>query len=372
MRKLGSVLLGVALVGALGGSSAYLFAQDDAVKEATKADGLYAVFDTSMGPVVCKLHFDKVPVTVANFVGLALGEQTWKDPKTGADSNKPFYDGLTFHRCIKDFMIQGGCPLGTGTGNPGYRFSDEFHPDLRHDEPGVLSMANSGPNTNGSQFFITHVPTPWLDDKHSVFGRCVLGQDVLNKMATVKMEGSGPRASKPAEPIMLKKLSIVRTGAAAKAFDWKTEYAKQDEVKRRMEKQQADQLNQELAVMAGKLDFDLSKIQTTSDGLKYVVTGEGSGDKPSKGQTISAHYTGYLLNGNKFDSSVDRGQPFQTEIGVGRVIRGWDIAFLDMKRGEKRVLIIPPELGYGARGAGGAIPPNATLIFVVELLDLVK
>ena len=370
MRKFGFVLLGLALTGALGGFLASLQAQDDAVQAATKEDGLYAVFDTSMGTIVCRLHQDKAPVTVANFVGLALGEQTWKDPKTGKDTNKPFYDGLTFHRVIKNFMIQGGCPLGTGTGNPGYRFVDEFHPDLRHDKPGVLSMANSGPNTNGSQFFITHVPTPWLDDKHSIFGQCVLGLDVLEQMAEVRMGGA--QNSQPVEPIVLKKLTIARTGAAAQAFDWKMEFAKQDEVKKRMAARQAEELKKKLGKLANQLDFDVSKIQATPEGLQYVVTGKGSGKKPTKGQQISAHYTGYLLNGNKFDSSVDRGQPFQTKIGVGQVIKGWDIAFLGMQVGEKRVLIIPPELGYGARGAGGAIPPNATLLFDVELLDIVE
>ena len=375
MRNFSSLLIGMTTVAALIGSTGDLSAQaaaSDAVKEATKADGLYAVLDTSMGVVVCKLHADKAPVTVANFIGLALGEKTWKDPKSGAERSDPFYDGLLFHRILKDFMVQGGCPLGTGTGNPGYKFVDEFHPDLRHDKPGVLSMANSGPNTNGSQFFITHVPTPWLDDKHSVFGQCILGQDVLNEMAGVKMVGPGPRPFKPETPIVLKKLTLVRTGAAAKAFDWKTEFAKAEEVAKKMEARKDALANEQKAKLAQQLDFDLSKVQKTQEGLEYVVTGAGKGDQPAKGQTISAHYTGYLLNGSKFDSSVDRGQPFQTPIGVGRVIRGWDIAFLDMKVGEKRVLIIPPELGYGAQGAGGAIPPNATLLFVVELLDIVK
>ncbi|MFH0947240.1 MAG: FKBP-type peptidyl-prolyl cis-trans isomerase [Planctomycetota bacterium] len=187
-------------------------------------------------------------------------------------------------------------------------------------------------------------------------------------MGTAKVN----KVAKPDEPIALKKLTILRTGAAAKAFDWKAEFAKEGEVAKRMEEWRAALDYEQKAKLADKLGFDLSKAKKTKEGLEYVVTGEGSGKKPTKGQTISAHYTGYLLNGNKFDSSVDRGQPFKTEIGVGKVIRGWDIAFLDMKVGEKRVLIIPPELGYGAQGAGGAIPPNATLLFVVELLGIVE
>lgn len=349
-------------------------AQDNAVQSATEKPGLYAVFYTSEGTIVCRLQYDKVPVTVGNFVGLATGEKEWRD-NSGKMVKKPFYDGLKFHRVIKDFMIQGGCPLGTGTGNPGYKFMDEFHKDLRHDKPGILSMANSGPNTNGSQFFITHVPTPWLDNKHSVFGECVLGQNVVNDMAKVEMEGpSSPRspASTPAEDIILTSVKIVRTGDAAKAFDWQKAFESQEEARRRQQAARDAKQKGDLAAMANKLDFDLSKIQETPEGLRYVVTQEGTGATPTKGQTISAHYTGYLLDGKKFDSSVDRGKPFETPIGVGRVIKGWDIGFLSMKEGEKRILIIPPDLGYGARGAGNAIPGNATLLFAVELLKVQK
>jgi peptidylprolyl isomerase len=348
-------------------------ADDAAVAQATSADGLYAVFETSMGTILCRLHYDLVPVTVANFVGLAKGEKEWKDPETGEMVKRPFYDGLKFHRCIPDFMIQGGCPLGNGRGGPGYSFSDEFHPKLRHDKPGVLSMANSGPSTNGSQFFITHVPTPWLDDKHSVFGQCIVGQDVVNAMGKVEMKGPsrpGNPASIPLTDIIVTKVRIVATGDAASAFDWQAEFAKEAQLVERMKQHRAEQEGAQKVQLAEKLGFDPSKVEKTAEGLEYFVRREGSGAKPTAGQTITAHYTGYLLDGTKFDSSVDRGQPFQTPIGLGRVIKGWDIAFLDMKIGEKRVLIIPADLGYGARGAGGgAIPPNATLVFDVELLD---
>jgi len=348
-------------------------AEDPAVTEATSHDGLYAVFQTTMGTIVCKLHYDKAPVTVANFVGLATGEKEWKDPKTGEMVKRPFYDGLKFHRCIADFMIQGGCPLGNGRGGPGYTFSDEFHPGLRHDKPGVLSMANSGPGTNGSQFFITHVPTPWLDDKHSIFGQCIVGQDLVNEMAHVEMQGPsspGNPSSVPLEDIVIDKVEIVATGAAANAFDWKAEFAKEPELVDRMKRMKAEQEGAQKVELAATLGVDLANAVRTDEGLEYIVRQEGTGAKPTAGQTITAHYTGYLLDGTKFDSSVDRGQPFQTPIGVGRVIKGWDLAFLDMKVGEKRVLIIPSELGYGARGAGGRIPGNATLVFDVELLDI--
>jgi peptidylprolyl isomerase len=357
----------------LAGGATVAPAQDDAVAQATSADGLYAVFETTMGTIVCRLHYDLVPVTVANFVGLAKGEKEWKDPMSGEMTKRPFFDGLKFHRCIPDFMIQGGCPLGNGRGGPGYSFSDEFHPKLRHDKPGVLSMANSGPSTNGSQFFITHVPTPWLDDKHTVFGQCIVGQDVVNAMAKVEMKGAsrpGNPASIPLVDIVLTKVRIVATGEAASAFDWQAEFAKEPQLVERMKQLRAEQEGAQKVQLAQKLGFDLSKAAKTPEGLEWVVRREGSGAKPTAGQTITAHYTGYLLDGTKFDSSVDRGEPFQTRIGLGEVIKGWDIAFLDMQVGEKRVLIIPAELGYGARGYGGVIPPNATLLFDVELIDV--
>jgi peptidyl-prolyl cis-trans isomerase A (cyclophilin A) len=168
--------------------------------------GLYAVFDTTQGEMICKLEEEKAPETVKNFVGLATGEKQYTDPKTGKPSTEPFYDGTIFHRIIKNFMIQGGDRLGMGTGGPGYRFKDEFHPSLKHTGPGVLSMANAGPNTNGSQFFITLVATPWLDGKHAVFGHLVKGEDVLTKLGNV---ATGPQ-DRPREEVGIRKLRIVR------------------------------------------------------------------------------------------------------------------------------------------------------------------
>lgn len=334
------------------------------IEAATAEDGLYAVLHTSMGPIACRLHPEKVPVTVGNFVGLAEGTHPWKDPETGEMMTRPLYEGVIFHRVIKDFMVQCGDPLGNGRGGPGYQFMDEFDPTLRHDGPGVLSMANSGPGTNGSQFFITHKATPWLNDRHSVFGRVVYGQDVVDAMADVPL--GGPSQATPAEDIVLERVTIVRRGAEAEAFDAEAAFAKAAEIEAQREAEKR------AAAEAFRKEVDTARAEATrtESGLMYVVLREGTGEKPVQGATISTHYTGYLEDGTKFDSSRDRGTPFVTPIGVGRVIGGWDEAFLDMRVGEQRRLIIPPELGYGERGYPNLIPPNATLVFDVELIDI--
>ena len=166
----------------------------------------YAHFDTSLGQFTIELFDTKAPKTVANFVGLAEGTKEWKHPKTGEKQTKPYYDGIIFHRVIDRFMIQSGDPLGQGYGGPGYTFEDEFHPDLRHDRPGILSMANAGPGTNGSQFFITLGPTPHLDRKHSVFGVVVKGLDVVEKIGKTKTD----RNDRPVTPVVMNKVTIER------------------------------------------------------------------------------------------------------------------------------------------------------------------
>ena len=310
-------------------------------------DGLYAVFNTSRGEFIVKLFYKRTPLTVTNFVGLAEGTKDSNRPK-----NTPFYDGLTFHRVIKDFMIQGGDPEGTGQGGPGYQFPDEFHPDLIHKGPGILSMANAGPDTNGSQFFITHKATPWLDGKHSVFGRVVSGQDIVN----VVKQGD-----------VIRTLRIIRKGAEAENFT--ADQAAFDRLvaadKEKRSKEQRTEAEKEAALIKKKWP----NAKKTKSGLMYVLLKEGEGPKPKKGQKVSAHYTGTLLDGKKFDSSRDRGVPFEFPVGMRRVIPGWDEAFLDMRKGEKRVLIVPYSLAYGERGHPPVIPPKATLIFYVELID---
>jgi len=171
--------------------------------------GMYVVFETSLGEITCELFSDKAPKTVANFIGLATGTKEFVDSRTRQAAKRPFYDGLIFHRVIPDFMIQGGCPLGTGTGGPGYRFEDEFVKELGFDRPGKLAMANSGPNTNGSQFFITVAPTTWLSGKHTIFGQVVKGQDVVEKISAAPRD----RQDRPQTPVVLTKLRIVEVKA---------------------------------------------------------------------------------------------------------------------------------------------------------------
>lgn len=308
-------------------------------------DGLYAVIDTQKGDIVIKLEYKKVPMTVANFVGLVEGELNIDDP------GENFYEGLNFHRVIDNFMIQGGCPKGDGTGGPGYSFPDEFDPSLRHDGPGVLSMANAGPGTNGSQFFITHVKTPWLNDKHSVFGRVVEGQDVVNsirqgdKINTIRIERIGEDAQKF---VVTKQI-----------FSDLVENAAKQAMERR--KAEIEKVEKEIANR-------WPNTVKTNSGLQYVVLKKGDGKKcPKYGQTVTVHYTGTLLDGRMFDSSVHRGQP--ASFKIGQVIEGWNEALQTMSKGEKRTLIIPPELGYGVHGYPGIIPPDSYLIFDVELLD---
>ena len=172
----------------------------------TRTPGTYAILETSQGNMVCRLFEKEAPLTVANFIGLAEGTKEFTDPRTGPKTKRPFFDGLGFHRVIPDFMIQGGCPLGTGTGGPGYRFADEIHPSLRHDKPGKLSMANSGPNTNGSQFFVTVAATPWLDGKHTVFGEVIEGEDIAVKISKLPRDAS----DRPRTPVILEHVRIER------------------------------------------------------------------------------------------------------------------------------------------------------------------
>ncbi|MCK5201774.1 MAG: peptidylprolyl isomerase [Spirochaetales bacterium] len=309
------------------------------------ADGLYAEITTGKGEILLNLEYEKTPMTVSNFVGLIEGSLNREE------EDEPFYDGLNFHRVLDNFMIQGGCPLGTGTGGPGYSFPDEFGPSLRHDSPGILSMANSGPATNGSQFFITHVETPWLNDKHTVFGKIVGNMDVVNSIK------QGDR---------IESVRIHRKGAAAEAFVVTKESF--EEMVEQAGSKSAGKAKKEAAGVLAEIKNRYPNAEITKSGLRYVVLSEGSGDSsPSMGTKVTVHYAGTLLNGQEFDSSIKRGEP--AEFAIGQVIEGWNEALQTMKKGEKRTLIIPPELGYGKKGYPGVIPPDSFLIFDVELID---
>lgn len=309
----------------------------------TQPDGLYAKFETNKGDIYAMLEFEKTPMTVGNFVGLAEGKIANKAKAEGVR----YYDGLKFHRVIQDFMIQGGCPLGTGTGDPGYKFDDEIDPSLKHTGPGILSMANAGPGTNGSQFFITHVPTPWLDGKHTVFGHVVQGQEVVNAIA---------------QNDSIRKVEILRKGTKAETFDGAKafEEGKGMAAKKKMEKEAA------MAAAAEVLKKEFTNV--TPSGLRYVVIQEGTGNQPTASSNVKVHYTGSFLDGNIFDSSVQRGQPI--DFGLNQVIPGWTEGVQLMKEGAKYKFYIPYQLAYGERGYPGAIPPKSDLIFEVELIKI--
>jgi cyclophilin family peptidyl-prolyl cis-trans isomerase len=307
-------------------------------------NGIYAKMGTTKGAITIKLEHEKTPMTVANFVGLAEGTLENNVTEVGT----PYYNGLTFHRVIADFMIQGGDPTGTGAGGPGYQFEDEIHPELRHNRPGTLSMANAGPATNGSQFFITHGPTDWLDGKHTVFGYVVEGQDVVDAVA----QGD-----------IMDTVEIVRVGADAEAWDASSVFSTA-----RSAAKEAARAAQEAADAAiADLKADAEK---TASGLMYIMHEEGKGPKPAAGQNVKVHYELKLADGVVVDSSYSRGTPLDIPIGVGRVIPGWDEGIQLLNEGSKATLIVPSELGYGPSGAGGVIPPNATLIFKVELVQV--
>jgi peptidyl-prolyl cis-trans isomerase A (cyclophilin A) len=261
-------------------------------------NGIYAKFNTSKGSILVKLTHDLTPGTVGNFVGLAEGNL---ENKIKPQGNK-FYDGLKFHRVIPDFMIQGGCPSGTGTGGPGYKFDDEFHPSLKHDRPGVLAMANSGPGTNGSQFYITHVPTSWLDGKHTVFGHVVEGQDIVDAVA----QGDA-----------LESVEIVRVGEEAQKWN-------AIEAFRVFEGSRAKREAAEKAAAEAKMEQLAAGFDKTESGLRYKMIQKGDGKRAEAGKTVAVHYEGSLETGKVFDSSYPRKKPIEFRLGQGQVIEGWD------------------------------------------------
>ena len=336
----------------------------------TLGEGIFAEMKTNKGIIVIKLEFEKTPMTVANFVGLAEGKFV-SGTKT---FSTPFYNGLKFHRVIKDFMIQGGDPMGTGGGDPGYKFPDEIDASLKHVGPGVLSMANSGPATNGSQFFITHKATPWLDGKHTVFGNVVLGMDVVNAIA---------------QDDVIESLTIIRNGAKAMAFNATTIFAAKKAIlevesnKKKAEQEAKDKIAKERGEQIAKMDIKtynaqffldvkkkFPKAKQTASGLVYVLENEGTGAKPVTGSSMSVHYTGTFMDGTKFDSSRDRNQCMDYKHVENKMVNGFEEAIGLMGQGGKGKFFIPYHLAYGAAGRPGAIPIYSDLIFDLEVISI--
>lgn len=307
-------------------------------------DGMYAKFETNKGDIFCTLEYKKTPMTVGNFVGLAEGSIKNDEKAEGI----PYYDGLKFHRVIDNFMIQGGCPQGSGMGDPGYKFADEFDDSLKHTGPGILSMANAGPGTNGSQFFITHVATPWLDNKHTVFGHVVQGQDVVN---AIKQNDS------------IKHLVILRKGKDAEKFDAPKEF---EQGKANLVKREEEKAAKAKAEAAKVLEEFNAKGKTTASGLKYIMEKEGTGESPKATDQVTVFYKGMFVDGKEFDSNFGK-QP--VTFGLNQVIPGWTEGLQLMKPGGRAKFYIPYQIGYGERGhPSGVIPPKSDLIFIVELL----
>lgn len=365
-------------------------------------EGIFAEIYTNKGKIALQLEFQKTPITVANFITLAEGKNEFV---TNDRKGKPYYDGLKFHRVIPNFMVQSGCPLGTGAGDPGYRFKDEFDASLKHNKPGIFSMANSGPATNGSQFFITHKDTPWLDNKHSIFGHVIEGQKVVNAIV---------------QEDVIEKVIIVRKGKLAKNFNAvkvfseymkmkpeldkieaeenkiKAEAAakleaekrqKEAEAKAIADKEMKEKLGPLLAAKVAELAALKVKTTTTASGLQYCILQKGTGVKPAEGKDIYVHYAGYLEDGTLFDSSYEAinkmygkfdqnranqngYQPFPFKYGSkGGLIPGFLEGINNMNFNDKAIFFIPSALGYGERGAGNVIPPNSNIIFEVEILE---
>ncbi len=339
------------------------------------SDGLYADLQTSKGDILLFLEYENTPVTVANFVSLAEGTNPFVAEEF---KGKLFYDGLMFHRVVKDFVIQGGDPRGNGTGDPGYRFEDEFPVDdsgnilLSHDKAGILSMANGGPDSNGSQFFITLNETKRLDGIHTVFGHVVVGQEVVDTI----QKGD-----------VIEKVEIIRVGKEAQNFDAKKEfetYFSKVIEKKREEEAEKEKVKAELLTLIKEKEADAVVLPS---GLKIIKIGEGTGKKPVIGSKVNVYYAGYFETGDLFDSNnreiaMKNGKYDKRRDNMrgydaipmdyspdARLIPGFKEGLLQMNYGDKLLLLIPSHLGYGEQGSGNVIPPNANLIFELEILE---
>ncbi|MAU30990.1 MAG: peptidylprolyl isomerase [Flavobacteriaceae bacterium] len=349
-------------------------------------DGLYAEFNTNMGVMLIKLTYDKTPVTVANFVALAEGNH----PKVDNDfKGIKFYNGIIFHRVIDKFMIQGGDPKGDGTGGPGYRFLDEFDDSLKHDQPGMLSMANSGPGTNGSQFFITEVPTPHLDGKHTVFGYMVKGIEIQDTISNVETAVG----NRPVNDVKINELNIIRVGSKAKDFDAVKTWSEMEPklfITQQVEQEKKIKKMDSLASLEKKVNRSYkSKSSKLNSGVKVHFIKKGKGIKPNNGDEIFFYYEGYLAdNGlmfgtNRKEKMIDYGMYSKDEENKGwydpskityssnmALIEGFKEVLMMMSVGDKVYAYIPSDMGYGNKAMGNRIPANSDLEFIIELVDI--
>lgn len=306
-------------------------------------EGLYARISTARGDIVVNLEYRKAPLTVVNFVGLAEGTLE-------ASSGVPFYDGLTFHRVEPDFVIQGGDPAGDGSGDAGYNFPDEINPDLRHDAMGVVAMANHGANTNGSQFYITLGEAGYLDGKYSIFGNVIRGLDVIKKIK----KGD-----------LIQKIRIERIGAEAQAF--KTDQAAFNALYASAAEAARERFQRSRAATIAQIKARWPGLVEGPNGFLNQVLKQGSGPVIRRFWLANVAYKGMLPDGTVFDDSSLHGGSIEFEVGAGNVIPGWEMLVMDMKKGEKRLVAIPPEFAYGQKGYAGVIPPDSYLVFELEV-----
>lgn len=360
-----------------------IFSSCKSQKSSNLGDGLFADIQTTKGEIIIKLNYKETPITVANFVSLAEGNNPFvKNELKG----KPYYDGIIFHRVIKDFMIQGGDPTGTGMGDPGYRFEDEIVEGLKHDKKGILSMANAGPATNGSQFFITHVPTPHLDGRHTVFGETVQGLEVIDSIANV----ATANADRPVKDVKINHVKIIRNGKDAEKFNAKKIIEDYFANIEKREKERESKIKDATNAFLAQVKEQEPKAKALPSGIKIFSLQQGNGQAPNHTQEVLVNYAGYLTNGTLFDSNIksveeafgkynparEQGNgyvPFPMAYNKSaRLIPGFREALLTMKVGDKIRVFIPSALAYGESGAGNVIPPNSDLIFDIEIVGIAQ
>ncbi|QMU99609.1 peptidylprolyl isomerase [Borrelia sp. A-FGy1] len=310
-----------------------------------KSNGIFALIYTNKGNIKIELYYKVSPLTVMNFIGLSEG--LFKNAVT----NQPYFENIVFHRVIDGFIVQTGDPTGTGTGGPGYFFPDELGRGLSHNAIGIVSMANAGSDTNGSQFFITLSDTlTYLDSKHSIFGKVVEGMETVYKIR------QGDK---------IEKVEIIRIGDDAESF--KVSNKEFIKLKKSYESKKKEEMGKYISSQLEIIYKKYRDFKKDNNDIFYKINKQGKGKGVKKGDILIVDYEGFLLSELKFDSSIDRGEPIEFMVGYGQVIEGWDLTLLDMHEGEERMVIIPPSLAYGKRSISEVIKPNSFLKFNILL-----